>query len=533
MAHGTATARRSAGRRAPRASCAPQMRLLAGLLGAALVAAGCGGGEPAPPEARPAVPAGKSTARKSGDKSSPRTAENRSPRDADRDSPGAPPASGSTAPPERTAPVTPVKIYRPEDTRPRHDDAPLAALGIRKYASRHLLLYTDIEPEAAAPLPALMDRVYAAWVDYFGPLPPAADGSEFQMTGYLMRDQEPFREARLLPPQLPDFVHGRHLGAQFWMNDQETDYYRRHLMLHEGTHCFMTIVPHPMQYEFWYMEGMAECFGTHRVNDAGETAFAVMPHDRQAFPGLGRIRMLLDEQAEGRLLTVDGVRGLQPIDFTRNGAYAWSWGVCQFLNSHPRYRERFRRVSQSVRAADPRGDLEKLFADDWRDLCEEWLLFVANVCHGYDFERAAVAFRPGRSLAPGAAATATVQAARGWQSAEVRVERGRTYELTATGQFTLARQPKPWVSEPQGVSIRYCEGRPLGQLLGCIRSDDDAPLRQGRSTMREVIPLGRGARWTAADTGTLYLRVNDFWNELADNGGEVHVEVREIPAAAR
>ena len=142
---------------------------------------------------------------------------------------------------QQTQPAAKSKIYRPSDTRPKHDAAALAEFGIKRYASKHLVLYTDIKPDTCEPLPGLADQLYEALEDYFGPLPPDREGSVFQMTGYIMADRRLFRETGLLPEDLPGFYHGRHRGAEFWMNDQEYDYYLRHLMLHEATHCFMTI----------------------------------------------------------------------------------------------------------------------------------------------------------------------------------------------------------------------------------------------------------------------------------------------------
>ena len=42
-----------------------------------------------------------------------------------------------------------------------------------------------------------------------------------------------------LPAERSDFPTGYCNGWEFWLLDQTSDYYRRHLMLHEGTHGFM------------------------------------------------------------------------------------------------------------------------------------------------------------------------------------------------------------------------------------------------------------------------------------------------------
>ena len=139
--------------------------------------------------------------------------------------------------------AAPQQVFRPNDPRAPHDDRKLAALGIRLYESKRLKLYTDIDPAVAATLPPVIDQAYDALVKYFGPLPPDRARTEFQMTGYLIKDDQLFREVGLIPEDLPRFEHGRHRRTEFWMREQKYDYYRRPLLIHEATHCFMTVMP--------------------------------------------------------------------------------------------------------------------------------------------------------------------------------------------------------------------------------------------------------------------------------------------------
>ena len=46
--------------------------------------------------------------------------------------------------------------------------------------------------------------------------------------------------------------------------------------------------------------------------------------------------------------------------------------------------------------------------------------------------------------------------------------------------------------------------------------------------MLRVMAIGRGSRFVAPLTGTLYFRINDSWSELADNTGSVEVQVRRL-----
>lgn len=432
----------------------------------------------------------------------------------------------------------PEPVFRAEDSRPRHDDAKLTALGIQKLSSRRLLLYTDITLAQAAGLPELMDQVYPAWEAYYGPLPLARSGADFQITGYVMEDKERFRNAGLLPADLPPFANGRHRRSEFWMNNQKDDYYRRHLLVHEGTHCFMSVVPHVMASQNWYVEGIAEYFGTHAFE--GQTAtdpwrseprthFGLMPYDKRLFAGMGRIEMVRDEISKGHAKSLLDVPRIHLDDFVDPQAYAWSWALCIFLDTHPRYRERFRHLENHIRPPHAFEDFSRLYAAELPELNDEWLLFSHALCYGYDIPRAVIEFKPGHALEQGH--EAVVRADMGWQSGELLVEAGKTYEISATGQFTVAQKPKPWLSEPQGISLRYHDGRPLGMLLACIRQQPGSGEPGASTTMLDVLPIGSRAEITAPTSGTLYFRLNECWNELADNTGEVRVEVRPTAKA--
>ena len=444
-------------------------------------------------------------------------------------------ASPDTAARSAVAPAT-GRVYRRSDDRPRHDDAALAERGIHVYESKRLKLYTDIAPEIARALPPVIDAAYAEWVRYFGPLPPDREGTEFQITGYVMAEADVFREAGLVPLELPKIVNGRHWNARFWMHEQPFDYYRRHLLIQEATHCFMTATREMQSLSpVWYIEGMAELFGTHRIAEDGSIQFRVMPQNPEevadAVRTLGRIEILQTAVAEGSARTLGETLSISGNDFTQNEPYAWSWALCQLLDTHPRYRERFRRLGEHLTPRAFAAAFQTSFAADMDDLAVEWALFVRGVEHGYDIERAAIDFRAGTALeASGGSRRVSIVADRGWQSSGVRVEAGDTYAVAAGGRITLADDPKPWISEPPGITFRYAGGRPLGQLLGAVRGDTDG-MADGVTSMLEVIPMGSMARFTPAASGTLYLRINDAWGELGENRGEYAVQIQRDSVA--
>jgi hypothetical protein len=162
-------------------------------------------------------------------------------------------------------------------------------------------------------------------------------------------------------------------------------------------------------------------------------------------------------------------------------------------------------------------------ADVWPELSEQWHLFVANLEYGYDIQREVVQYKRGEPL-PADGATVTIAADRGWQSSGLRLEAGTRYEITATGRYQVDNEPQIWWCEPNGVTIRYWKGKPLGQLLGVVRNDVYDPDEESDLVSQ---PLVIGLNWemVAPKSGTLYLRINDSPAELADNAGQLTVNV--------
>lgn len=428
----------------------------------------------------------------------------------------------------------PQQVFRPNDPRVPHDDRKLAELGIRLFESKRLKLYTDIDPAVAATLPPVIDQAYDALVKYFGPLPPDRARTEFQMTGYLIKDDQLFREVGLIPEDLPRFEHGRHRRNEFWMREQKYDYYRRHLLIHEATHCFMTVVPESESLTWytdapvWYMEGMAESFGTHRLNADGTVEFQVMPTSPEEFAGAGRITAVRNDFAAGKAMSISDILDLKPVEFLKTEQYAWSWALCTFFDTHPHYQARFRRMGGYLQRNAFPTEFYRQFSPDSRDLATEWTLFAQNLQYGYDATQAAIEFQPGKELNDQHPKHETqVQAGRGWQSSGVMVQQGERYQVTATGRFELASEPKPWISEPQGISFRYFDGKPIGLLLGCVRAEA-GETGGADDTMLRVYPMGRGGVFQAPFSGTLYLRLNDEWNSLHDNQGAAKVEIGPV-----
>jgi hypothetical protein len=401
-----------------------------------------------------------------------------------------------------------------------------AAAGIRRLESQHLTLFTDLPGDAEVDeLPAVFDRAVLEWAKYFE-IPPERL-RDWRMQGYLIGDRSKFESLELMPEGHEGFRHGFSLGRELWLYEQPTPYYRRHLLLHEGTHGFMASQLGGCG-AGWYMEGMAELLATHKWDARSrELTLRHMPASRREVPMLGRIKLIRDAYAENRALGPVGVLAIDNRRFLDSSEYAWCWALARLLDDHPRYHARFRSLREIVRAADFNDQFRDLYADDWADLSVEWQLLVSTLEHGHDVARNAIEFRDGVPLDQ-SPVNVKVDTGRGWQSTSVRLEAGRRYRVGAEGRFELNRDEDGiWWCEPGGVTIEYYRGNPLGMLIGAIDIRDAQSPTAATSFLRPVA-IGAGRELAPKQSGTLYLRVNDSPAQLSDNVGSVSVKIEVL-----
>ena len=195
------------------------------------------------------------------------------------------------------------------------DDLP----ALRTLESQHLTLVTDLPLDAEVDsLPGYFDQAFDQWCEYFS-VDPAAH-HEWRVRGYLMQSPERFRAAGLLPASLPEFATGYSLGDQFWLHEQTSVYYRRQLMLHEGTHAFMIAMLGGTG-PAWYAEGLAELLGTHSLED-GRITLNVIPRHRDDVPKWGRVEVVQTDFARRHALTLaKGISARRHV--ARHGRALW------------------------------------------------------------------------------------------------------------------------------------------------------------------------------------------------------------------
>jgi hypothetical protein len=427
------------------------------------------------------------------------------------------------------------------------DESALIRSGVRRLESKHLILYTDFpSSKEVDELPKLFDLLVDQLCDYFELN--RKNYESFKLEGFLIDDFEKFRLGGAVR-QVPNLRNGYTLRCRIWVRNSDSEYYRRHLLFHEGTHAFMG-------YAFgswgpaWYCEGTAELFGTHRLKDNGDLKFSYFPKSRNELERWGRIDFVRNDFAGKQDRTFKGIFALKPENYDENEAYGWSWAFSVFCENHPRYRTAFRQTAWNLH-----GQLESVDQRFLRLLCEnvretspdlndrkilsqfdnEWIDFAANLDYHYDFERTRIEYGKMLKAVSNKGAEIQIRADRGWQSAGIRLERGKTYRLSASGRFQLADKPKIWQSEPNGITIRYYHGSPVGILLATLIPDlgehfdikNETPAETSGIGFTAPRKVGLSDVWTTEVSGELFFRINDFPSELSDNNGNILVKITQ------
>lgn len=409
------------------------------------------------------------------------------------------------------------------------DESRLLQAGLHRVASQRLILYTDVVPDAEIEqLGTVFDAAYPQWCEFFGVTP---GGKPWRMRGFLIKDPRLFRSLGVLPPWLPPFSNGFSVGDVLWIYEQPGAYYRRHLLIHEGTHGFLRAhfgehVPP------WYNEGIAELLGTH-FWDGRTLRLAYLPRSRDEVPLWGRVKIIRDAVTAEQPLAVPQILDFGPTAHRNVEPYGWCWAFTALLENDPRFHGSFRRLVQFINYPDFNPRLVRLLGSAWKDLQYQWLIVLADLDYGYDFARTVTEFRPGAPVLP-LGHVIRVEAAKGWQNSGLLLDDTRSYELSASGRFIIARDEVPWECEPQGVTIRYHRGKPLGALLAAVVPTADelpdplAEVKTPGSFFRPIL-VGRRLILRPPRKGTLFLRVNDSPAELSDNSGEVIVRLTPQP----
>ncbi len=385
-------------------------------------------------------------------------------------------------------------------------------------------LTTDVESrEEAETLVASLDSAVPQWISFWNL--PADAATDWKIKAFVMRDKTRFLSQGLIPDRVPDFPFGYALGDSVWVLAQPSQYYTRHLLLHEGAHsfafhCFGGAGP------TWFMEGTAELLATH--TGAG-TAIKInqIPTSRDQVPYWGRFKKMAQVRAASSLPIIETVMTYPPTLSGDVESYGWSWAAASMFSAYPDDRETFNLAAKNGQDAGPEFNrqIHSRLSAQWPVVAAQWRLLTSDFDFGFDWDRERVELSTDDPMWDGQALKMSVRADRGWQSAGVLIPANANLEIKASGEVTLASDPKPWISRPAGITIQYNDGRPLGQLLARLLPTRTP--RQGRFAPVAVETVGDGVTIAVPQHCWLLFRVNDEISDMANNDGAFDVTVEK------
>ncbi len=372
--------------------------------------------------------------------------------------------------------------------------------GVRVLEGKHLTLFTDLPSSPAVDgLTTVFDTAVPQWAEYFGV--PMAELDDWSIRGHLIEDRQRFRALGLMPSDKPDFVNGYANAEALWLVEQPSAYYRRHLLLHEGTHSFV-LSRFGEAGPDWYREGVAELFGTHTW-ESSRLTMRVVPASRTAAPYWGRLKHLRKAVEAGRVPTLE--RLMATPTSTRDAArsYSWCWAAAVMLDEHPDHRGVLLGMAREAEESGFNRRFRERIGKGWGELQTDWAAWIAGLDYGADPRALRVLHRPMAEV-PAEGAECEIDAALGWQSTGLRLRAGRSYRVSAAGRYRIAADGDIWPCEPGGITLDYFDGRPIGQLLAAVASDGVATA----GDFGEPTVVGVGAEITPRVEGVLFLRVN-------------------------
>jgi hypothetical protein len=393
---------------------------------------------------------------------------------------------------------------------------------LRIVQGKHIRLKSDGgSQESLTDLVESFDAAVPQWKQFWK-LPPGAL-ADWKVDAFVISDPQRFRDSGDLPAHL-DFPFGYAINSNVWVMRQKSDYYTRHLLLHEGVHA-LVINQFDGTGPSWYAEGMAEMLGAHR-GQGKQTLVDIVPESREVSPYWGRFKLLSQRQKDNRIPSIEMVLKY-PLDLRSDvESYGWSWVAVMLLTKYPEYRTAMLEAAKngSDRTIVFSKNLQHQLAAQWPIVRARWKMLAQTIDYGFDWSRERIDLSIKDELWNGRPIQIPIHADRGWQSTGVRFAPGMTLKISADGSCTLDDEPKPWVSEPPGVTIHYAKGRPLGQLLLCVLPNKTEE-RQMLEPLR-IEAVESDLEIVIDKHCWVLLRINDYLGDMDNNQGGYSVTIR-------
>lgn len=393
--------------------------------------------------------------------------------------------------------------------------------GFQRLKGKYVDVITDLPIDAEIrSLPAVFDAAVPRWCEEFDM--DLEDVADWHVEAFIMLRRDEFQKAGFIPSKLPAFPYGFQFGNQVWVVEQPSPYYRRHLLLHEGTHWFMNR-KYGDHGPPWFMEGTAEWLGTHRW-DGKNLTMGIVPKTKVEVEYWGRISLIQQQLTDGVAPSLEEILRYDSKAHQNVEAYAWSWAAVIFLKNHPDTSQAFNELLEQKMTSDQtltRWLFRKL-QSQWPQIRREWNAMLTELEYGYDPGNGMLAVSRLAKPIGEKPVTLMLAANRTWQTPNVKIAEGDTIIIEANGEYSVGDNPKPWRCQPAGVTLEYYRGEPLGKLMMTVSGTLD---KEQYSQPIEVIAVGEQLKYTAKHDGELHFRINESNSGLGDNSGKVTVTI--------
>ncbi len=413
------------------------------------------------------------------------------------------------------------------------NDTLVKAAGIQKVSGTHIDLYTDVRDEQRVKeLVTAFDQAVSQWCAYFGLS--AASAELWKMRAFLIADRAnpvQFQRAGLMPADLPDFKAGFQRRHNFWLYLQPGAYYTRHLLLHEGTHGFMLwfLSGHGPA---WYSEGVAELLGVHQWNN-NRLQLNHRLRNRDEAEYWGRVKRIRDERNTEDELDLEDILNIPSTGFNNVRFYAWAWAGCEFFQNHPKTKQIFSKLPELAKLNEDRFNQKflDLLGNNLEELKRDWLLFINEIDYGYSVPRGCLSKASSLSSQLNSRQNKfRISAERSWQVTEQNVQQGERFRIKSKGEYVVGQSnpQTPWKCQPNGITIQYHRGRPLGRLQAGILDLNAKTAEQQVKGLLNPLDVGLSGVISAPTNGVLCFRINESPAFLDDNQGALEVVLEKL-----
>lgn len=401
------------------------------------------------------------------------------------------------------------------------DDLPA---GFQRIKGKYIDVVTDLPiDDEIRLLPTVFDAAMPHWCKEFDM--ELADVADWHVEAFIMLRREEFQKAGFIPSKIPAFPFGFQFGNQLWVVEPPSAYYRRHLLLHEGTHWFMN-----RKYGDygppWLMEGTAEWLGTHRW-DGKKLTMGIIPKSKTEVQYWGRISVIQQQLVDGVAPSLEEILRYDNKAHLNVEAYAWSWAAIIFLKNHPSTSKAFAELLKQKKMTSDQTMTRSLFRklqSQWPQIRREWNAMLTELEYGYDPSRGMLTMTRLPKPISDSPVTLELSVDRSWQSAGVKVAEGDTIIITGNGEFSVCDQPKPWRCQSGGVTLEYYRGQPLGKLMMTVAGTLE---KEQFSQPIAIVTVGEQLEYTAKEAGELHFRINESIGGLSDNAGALSITIQK------